>query len=220
MAHRLVFAHRGLSSEEPENTMAAFQAAISAGFDGIELDVRATHEGVVVCLHDAGIDRTTDGNGLVDDYTLAELQEYDTGVGPIPTLAQACELPIALNVELKSKPAAEGAVAILRGRDNTVVSAMNPEYLRHFQEHAPEIPRALITLGPPDVEDLEMARDLGCFCINVDYDFLTPQVAEMIRERGFHIGAWTVNDEMEAEQLDCDCVITDERRVLNALRRY
>jgi glycerophosphoryl diester phosphodiesterase len=219
MAHpKLVFAHRGLSSEEPENTMAAFQAAIAAGFDGVELDVRATHDNVVVCLHDGGIDRTTDGNGLVGDYTLAELQNYETGAGPIPTLEEVCKLPIALNVELKSKEATIGAVRLLRGRENAIVSAMNPDYLVHFQQHAPEIPRALIALGPPDVEDLEMAAELGCFAINVDYDFLTPDVAQMLRERGFHVGAWTVNDALDAEQLDADYIITDMREVLAAVK--
>lgn len=219
MAHPIVvYAHRGLSAEHPENTMAAFHAATAAGFDGIELDVRSTHDNVVVCLHDAGIDRTTDGNGRVGDYTLAELHEYNTSDGKIPTLAEVAKLPVSLNVELKDKGAAVGAVTILRGRPNSLVSAMNPDYLMHFLEHAPEIPRALITLGPPDVEDLEMARELGCISVNVDYDFLTPAVTGMIRDRGFQVGAWTVNDAMEAEQLDADCIITDTREVLAAVR--
>ncbi|MGB1697873.1 MAG: glycerophosphodiester phosphodiesterase, partial [Thermoplasmatota archaeon] len=205
MANRkLVYAHRGLSAEHAENTMAAFRAAVEAGFNGIELDVRATHDGHVVCLHDAGIDRTTDGNGLVGDYTLDELSEFETAEGPIPTLAEVADLPIPLNVELKSMDAAKHAVAVLRGRADTLVSAINPSYLTHFQTHVPEIPRALITLGPPDVEDLDAAAELGCVAINVDHDFLTPEVAEMIRERGFEIGAWTVNDELDALSLDAD----------------
>lgn len=219
MANRkLVYAHRGLSAEHAENTMAAFRAAIAAGFDGIELDVRATHDGQAVCLHDAGIDRTTDGNGLVGDYTLAELAEFTTSEGPIPALSEVAALRIPLNVEMKSNEAAEHSVRVLRGRPDTIVSAINPAYLAHFLAHAPEIPRALITLGPPDVEDLEMAAELNCVAINVDHDFLTPEVADMIRERGFEIGAWTVNDELDATGLDADCIITDTREVLAALK--
>lgn len=217
MAPQLVFAHRGLSDEFAENTMAAFQAAVDAKFDGIELDIRATHDDVVVCHHDGGIDRTTDGNGRIGDYTWNELLEYQTEDGPIPALEEVCKLPVCLNVEIKDARAGELAVPLLRGRDHTLVSSMDPDALQYYQEHAPEIPRALITLGPPDVDDLEMAAELACSIINVDYDFLTKEVARMIRDRGFQVGAWTVNDEVDALALDADHIITDMRAVRNAL---
>ena len=66
------FAHRGFSGKYPENTMLAFEKAIEAGCDGIELDVQFTKDGELVIIHDEKIDRTCDGKGLISDYTLEE----------------------------------------------------------------------------------------------------------------------------------------------------
>ena len=75
-----VYAHRGYSGAYPENTMLAFRKAEEAGSDGIELDVQLTKDGQVVVIHDENVDRTTDGKGLVCDYTLAELQKLNAAV--------------------------------------------------------------------------------------------------------------------------------------------
>ena len=71
------FAHRGFSGKYPENTMLAFKKALEAGADGIELDVQMTKDGQVVVIHDEKVDRTTNGTGLVRDYTLEELRKLD-----------------------------------------------------------------------------------------------------------------------------------------------
>lgn len=72
-------AHRGLSACYPENTAAAFRAAGQLGFGGIETDVQWTSDGHPVCMHDATVDRTTDGTGSVADMTLAQIQALDAG---------------------------------------------------------------------------------------------------------------------------------------------
>jgi len=69
----LIVAHRGAPTERPENTLAAFEAAVDAGAAAVEFDVRATADGHAVVIHDARLDRTTDGAGLVRDHTLAEV---------------------------------------------------------------------------------------------------------------------------------------------------
>jgi glycerophosphoryl diester phosphodiesterase len=75
----LVCAHRGRSGVAPENTLAAFEAAVDLGADFLELDVRRSADGEIVCIHDATVDRTTDGTGAVADLTLAELRALDAG---------------------------------------------------------------------------------------------------------------------------------------------
>ncbi len=70
------FAHRGFSGKYPENTMLAFEKAVEAGADGIELDVQLTKDGEIVIIHDETIDRTTDGKGFVADYTY-ESRKYN-----------------------------------------------------------------------------------------------------------------------------------------------
>lgn len=72
-------AHRGGAGLAPENTMAAFQQAVEMGVDILELDVRATADGVLVVIHDATVERTTNGRGAVHEHTLAALQQLDAG---------------------------------------------------------------------------------------------------------------------------------------------
>ena len=72
----LIIAHRGASGYAPENTMDAFELAAKMGADGIELDVHLSADGEVMVIHDEKIDRTSNGQGLVTEYTLAELKEF------------------------------------------------------------------------------------------------------------------------------------------------
>ena len=74
-----LFAHRGASGEAPENTLAAFQRAVDAGVEYIELDVHASEDGQIMVIHDATIERTTNGLGAVNNYSLAALQQLDAG---------------------------------------------------------------------------------------------------------------------------------------------
>lgn len=105
-----VAAHRGWRSKYPENTMAAFRAALELGVDQIETDVRVTADGELVLIHDDTVDRTTNGEGKVCDMTFAQLRALDAGDGEkIPTLVEFLELvkdhpTITLDIELKEYP--------------------------------------------------------------------------------------------------------------------
>src|SRR3970040_315639 len=74
-----VIAHRGGAGLRPENTLAAFSHAVAIGADVLEIDVQPTADGAIVCIHDATVDRTTDGQGRVDSFTLKELRKLDAG---------------------------------------------------------------------------------------------------------------------------------------------
>ncbi len=112
-----VAAHRGWSEKYPENTMESFRAAVELGVDQLEFDVRITKDNELVIIHDATVDRTTDGTGLVCDFTLAELRQLDAGAHKgekfrgcrIPTLIEFMEFvkdkdTLTLDVELKEYP--------------------------------------------------------------------------------------------------------------------
>ena len=116
----LCFAHRGGAAEAPENTLLAFETAIRSGSDVIETDLRLTADGEIVTLHDADLERTTDGRGRVDSMPLAALQRLDAahhfspdgaafpyrGAGlRVPTLREAVALDstIRFNVDLKPR---------------------------------------------------------------------------------------------------------------------
>lgn len=112
-----VAAHRGLSEKFPENTLEAFSAAIEIGVDQIETDVRISKDGELVIIHDATVDRTTDGTGAVNEKTLAELKALDAGIKKgeefagckIPTFTEFMELvknlpEMTVDIELKEYP--------------------------------------------------------------------------------------------------------------------
>lgn len=118
MPTRGISAHRGASDTHPENTLAAFREAIRLGAHQIELDVSLTIDGHLVIMHDATVDRTTDGRGAVRKLTLAQIKKLDAGAKKharfagerVPTLREALEimpLNIWLNLHLRN-PAAVG----------------------------------------------------------------------------------------------------------------
>lgn len=122
-----VLGHRGARLVAPENTVASFRAALALGADGVELDVRRTADGVPVCFHDAGLERTTDGRGPLARRTLAQLRTLDAGAGfevdgrrplrgsgvTIPTLAEALDaVPPAYVVDVEVKPFGQGGVPL------------------------------------------------------------------------------------------------------------
>lgn len=220
-------AHRGLSADYAENTVAAFQAAVRAGFAALELDVRLTQDKEVVVLHDAGIERTTDGNGRVADMRYDELRQYETGEGPVPrlddVLAVLRDWRGLWNIELKTRHATAATLELLEHHgilERAMVSSMSRRALAEARQTLPDLARALVVLGPPDQEDLDVARRTGCTWINADHDFLKEETVERLAAAGLRVGAWTVNDPQRARTLDArgvGCVYTDKLEVLETL---
>lgn len=104
-------AHRGYSAYYPENTMIAFKKAYERGFDGVETDVHMTKDGQLVLIHDEKIDRTSNGQGYIQDYTLAELRQFNfayqfDGIHFIPTLKELLSFiqgkDFIVNLEIKT----------------------------------------------------------------------------------------------------------------------
>ncbi|MCG6957288.1 MAG: glycerophosphodiester phosphodiesterase [Gemmatimonadetes bacterium] len=153
----LLVAHRGGSRIAPENTMAAFGMALETwGADMLEMDVRLTRDGEVVVIHDASVDRTTDGSGPVSDLTLAELQALDAGFrfvdpnGVASFRGKGVVIPrfedvltaypdTRMNVEAKEPGVAEALVDIILRHDaqERVLVAAEYERSRRSVRHYP-----------------------------------------------------------------------------------
>jgi glycerophosphoryl diester phosphodiesterase len=156
-----VVAHRGGAALAPENTLEAFEKALVLGVDVLEMDLRFSADGAIVVVHDATVDRTTNGRGRVADLTLAELQDLDaafrfenrsggfpyrgTGV-TIPAFSDVLrELPeIRLNVEMKdfTPEQARTLCAVLKGHDATarvLVSAFPQGAMTAFRKACPAV---------------------------------------------------------------------------------
>ena len=114
---RPIIAHRGASGEFPENTLLAFEQALLQGADAVELDVRVTADGIPVVIHDGTVDRTTNGQGNVRDFSARALAGFDAGSGErIPTVEQVLESfpQVPLIIELKEAAAVHPLLEALR----------------------------------------------------------------------------------------------------------
>jgi glycerophosphoryl diester phosphodiesterase len=162
-----LMAHRGNRVSCPENTLAAFRRAIEEGADILETDLHLTADGAFVCIHDATVDRTTDGSGEVAGRTLDEIKALSAAYGRaefsaerVPTLAEmAVLLPadVALALELKSDRFLEPQVcrALVMELDRTgirartVVLSFSMARIQAVRAIAPDIPIGWITLSEP-----------------------------------------------------------------------
>ena len=214
------FAHRGFSGKYPENTMLAFQKAYEAGADGIELDVQLTKDGQVVVIHDEKVDRTTNGTGLVRDYTLEELRKLDAsyiytgemGFNPIPTFEEYCAwvagTDLVTNVELKtgvySYPGIEEKVWELLQKyqleEKVIISSFNHFSVLRMKELAPSLKYGLLEeswlLAPG-----AYVASAGVACYHPYHDSLTADTVAEVKSHHIEINTFTVNDEDSVRRL-------------------
>ncbi len=244
----LVVAHRGASHDQPENTLAAFEAAIVAGADAVEFDVRMSRDGHAMVMHDASVHRTTGREGLVRDLTLAELKQLRIGSSSsepaeIPTLAETLALlsgRVAVDVEIKNLPgepdhdpdreaAVEATLLALDGSafvGAVLISSFNPRSVARSVELDPLVPTGLLALEAMPVDDaIELALRGG-------HPWVLPAatavlvagapLVDRVHEAGLRLGTWIVDDPGDAVQLSSwgiDAVATnDPARIVPAVR--
>ena len=225
--------HRGAGLLAPENTLAALRVGASYGYRMFEFDAKLSGDGVVILMHDATLERTTNGRGRVAALTLAEIAKLDAGswlsaqyAGEgVPTLARAAAWLTAnklmANIEIKPCPGREahtGAAVALEARalwrDAAVpplLSSFSEEALAAARAAAPELPRALLMDHLPD-DWLARCRALECVALDAEHQVLNAQVIADAHAAGLRVACYTVNDVQRAEQLTAwglDCLITD-----------
>ena len=236
----LILAHRGARTLAPENTVAAFRAAETAGADGVELDVDLSADGVPIVIHDRDVDRTTDGSGLAGSMTLRELKQLDAGVrfAPaaagerIPTLEEALTCftgRMLVNIELKDQGSRQGlekaVVEVVRqtgAGERVWFSSFKPSMLARVRELAPEIPCGLL-YDPRSIGVLLLAPVTPYEALH-PYVLMTGERAiRRAHRRGLKVAAWTVNSVDQARQLAAagiDVLISDvPADLVPALRR-
>jgi glycerophosphoryl diester phosphodiesterase len=241
----LVVAHRGASLEQAENTLAAFDAAIEAGAGAVEFDVRVTADGHAVVMHDATVDRTTNGTGLVGEMTLEELQrlgiESGTRTERVPTLDQALRLlsgRAAVDIEIKNVPGEpdfdperQRAVELVHATldevafaGEVIVSSFNPLALVASRALRPEVATGLLTDTGVDVEAaIRFAAEQG-------FRWALPYVGHLrgtgdrfpveAHRAGLLLGTWITDDPAEAVALldaGVNAVATNDPRAVAAV---
>ena len=224
----LIIGHRGAAGLKPENTLAGFRHAAALGVDAVELDVHLA-DGRLVVIHDARVERTTDGTGAVAALPFAALRALDAGAGErIPTLEEVLDaLPpdIGVNVELKGAGTAEPAARLLGASGQStrplLVSSFDTTELARFHALRPSIPCAL--LAERWRRGLRAtAAALDAWSIHLADRCATPARIAAARRWGRQCLVYTVNDVQRARQLrdmGTRGVFTDfPDRLLHALR--
>lgn len=243
----LNIAHRGGSLLAPEHTLVAYQNALDVGADVLELDLHATADGVLVLLHDATVDRTTDGTGDVSAMTYAALQKLDAGYhftqdggATFPWRGKGLTVPsledvlatfpeTCMTVELKqqSPSIVDPVLAAFEAHDATEFACFSAIDDLVLEEIRAKLPSALTGMGMAEMvflaaaaeEDLEGYEPPGLVA-QPPKDLTTAQVIERAHAFDVKVHPWTVNDPVEMKALierGADGIITDDPEALAAV---
>ena len=233
----MVVAHRGASIEQPENTIEAFEAAIDAGADAVEFDVRMTADGHAVVMHDPNVSRTTEGSGLVSELTLEELRKL--GVPTVEEALRCLSGRAAADIEIKNLPGEPGFTpereaaveATLDALDavgfpgQVIVSSFNPASIAHSRALRPDVPTGLLTEYEVAAEEaLARATSQG-------HPWVLPFVlkvleagdgfSDRVHAGGALLGVWIADDPETARrlfELGADAVATNDPRAIVPIR--
>lgn len=209
----LKIGHRGAKGHLPENTLASFEKAIALGVDMIELDVWLSSDKIPMVIHDETIDRTTSKTGLVTDYIAKELQHLG-----IPTLRDVFELVdnrCEINVEIKTFSATQAVLNLIAkntfNQSKILISSFDWNALQEVRFHDEDI-----RIGVLSETDLDLAIAFAKFikaeAIHPYYHLLTAENVEKIKEKGFKVFPWTINEPEDitfVKSLEVDGIITD-----------
>ncbi len=196
---------------EPENTLRSFVAAQQAGLDLIELDLHLSKDGALVVMHDAEVDRTTDGTGPIAEKTLEELRTLDAGRGErVPVFEEVLEAVQApLQAEIKDVAAARALAEVMQRRDlvsRVEVSSFHDEAVAEIARLVPGVRTALIA-SRYGTDVVERAREAGAATVCLNIRRLTLEVVEHARKADLRVIGWVVNTQdhlrlVRALQLD------------------
>lgn len=229
----ITVAHRGASGYAPENTFAAFDLAIDMKADYLELDVRMTKDGLLAVIHDETIDRTTNGSGLVKNFTYEELKQFDAGAWfhrkfsgeKIPLLCDVLKKyrgKINFLIEVKEPKKQFGIVERLakelieKGDQqlNVVVQSFDTAFLQEFHSVLPSISLGVLIgyrHGAITEEHLQQYAAFATY-INPNKALVTPKLVYMIHQSGMKIMPYTARDIHDIQHLmdmNVDGIITD-----------
>jgi glycerophosphoryl diester phosphodiesterase len=229
-----IIAHRGASAYEPENTLRAFERAIDMGATMLEVDLHLSRDGHPVVIHSADLSRTTNGQGLVSDLSLAQIRRFDAGLGErVPTLAQVIDLArgrAELYVELKGQDTPEPVVEVLQTEDfvdQALVGSFHASLSQRVKSLEPASRTSLLIRREDRHTDfVEWALAIGADYVHPCWEdesptphrLLTPALIASIRRQGLGVLVWheeRPSELRELVKLDVDGICTDAPDVLS-----
>ena len=190
--------HRGARAYEPENTLRSFRKALELGVNAVELDVRMTKDGEIVVIHDAEVDRTTNGTGLVSTLTLKEIKGLKTEKDEtIPTLEEALDFldkKVKVLIELKETALEAKVLKIVqKGKleSNVVIVSFLEDALRNVKQLDEKVETGLIYVKHKN--PVKAAIDLKASYLLPLYRFTHTADVQKAHQNGLRVIVWTIN---------------------------
>lgn len=208
----LKIGHRGARGYEPENTLIGFQKAIDLHVDRIEFDVHLSSDGEIMVIHDETIDRTTNGKGAVNQFSLPELKRFQIEKNQrIPTLTEVLNLidqRCDVNIELKSYETADKVVDLIEkfivkkhwNYGQFVVSSFDWTALQQVVLLNWEIRIGVLTETDLDLA-VAFAKFIQAKSIHPYHHLLTAENTAQLQEKGFEVFPWTVNEPEDIKKI-------------------
>lgn len=223
--------HRGARGEAPENTLSSFRHLHALGIQRVEFDLRLSKDKQIVIIHDDTLERTTNGTGLVSDFSAQELKQLDARKSfdetlsseGVPTLAEVLAVFDNLqHAQLEVKP--------LDARDHEIMCTLISETLKQFKlesvcvitssdiaflgsvkKFCPHLKRGYIYFEP-EYNAFEVCEQNACSLLALYWKFCSKEVVEKVHTKGMEVSVWTVNETSDFEALvsmGVDSIITD-----------
>ena len=219
----LKIGHRGAKAYEPENTLRSFQRAIEYGVDAVELDVRKTKDDQLVVIHNVDVNKTTNGNGAVNELTLDEIKNLVTEKNEkVPTLDEVLTLvgsQIKTLIELKETGYEKSVLDLIHKKgliDNVIIISFNENALRKIKELDPKVATGLIYVRHKN--PIQSALDLGAAYLLPLYHFTHSVDVKKAHDKGLKIIVWTINNAEEVVEFKnkgVDGIASDRPDILN-----
>jgi glycerophosphoryl diester phosphodiesterase len=203
----LIYGHRGSPATSPENTLISFQEAIDAGVDGLEFDVRASSDSVLVILHDRDLARTTSLSGNVDELPFSTIRTADAGDGQrVPTFEEVLDLVgdrVHLDIEVKQAGLEATILSTLSQYSGVrwALSSFDEDILVKFRELSTTADLIPIVPFASD-ELLSFASKLSSPAVALMASSYTEPTADLFARAELPVIVWTVNDVAEAERVE------------------
>ena len=229
-----IIGHRGAALAAPENTLESLREAKRQGARWVEVDAKLTADNQVILLHDDLLDRTTSGKGAAALASLDAVRALDAGSwfapswagAKVPTLgetvAELLKLDLNCNFEIKPCPGreritAEFVINELRrlwpaDRDKPLISSFAYDALQVAQRLAPEFPRAVLVGDDIPADWRTKCEGVAAIALNPWHKTLTPEWTRTVRQAGYKVIAYTVNETARARELfdwGVDAVFSD-----------
>ncbi len=197
--------HRGAGFLEPENTIRAIEKGIELGVDLIEIDVRMTKDGEAAVIHDDTLGRTTNGNGKVSGFILADLRKLDAGKGEkIPTLDEvlaATQGKVILQIELKDDFLEELVVAAVKRKsaeNSVIIISFNHERLKKIKNIS-SLETGLICVETEN--NIALAKNIGASILLHNFKYINKNVINSCRKAGLKVGVWNPDTEDDIKSM-------------------